>query len=92
MFRFLYTFFVIHVIISEDMKYAKSIRKRKSHDMKEQGHSQSASLLAHERSRCALEAGECLPAFKYVLFQNNQNPHTSSALSCRGSTFRSGRL
>ena len=45
MFRIPYTFFHIRVIIFSDFKYAKSIRKRKSHDMKEQGHSQSVSLL-----------------------------------------------
>ena len=50
MFRIPYTFFHIRVIIFSDFKYAKSIRKRKSHDMKEQGHSQSASLLAYESS------------------------------------------
>ena len=50
MFRIPYTFFHIRVIIFSDFKYAKSIRKRKSHDMKEQGHSQCASLLAHESS------------------------------------------
>ena len=50
MFRIPYTFFHIRVIIFSDFKYAKSIRKRKSHDMKEQGHSQSASLLSHESS------------------------------------------
>ena len=49
MFRIPYTFFHIRVIIFSDFKYAKSIRKRKSHDMKEQGHSQSASLPAHNQ-------------------------------------------
>lgn len=45
MFRIPYTFFHIRVIIFSDFKYAKSIRKRKSHDMKEQGHSQSLRCL-----------------------------------------------
>lgn len=68
MFRFLYTFFVIHVIISEDMKYAKSIRKRKSHDMKEQGHSQSASLLAHEIKKPSFLVSSSAGRSRYLAF------------------------